>query len=65
MLIYLLFLGFCFSACNTPYYATVNNMGGQPASLTLSNGQTLALEYAINFLSLFSSSFLGGLTELY
>ena len=27
--------------CNTPYYATVNNMGAQPATLTLTNGQVL------------------------
>ncbi|SDJ72135.1 hypothetical protein SAMN04487898_10491 [Pedobacter sp. ok626] len=27
--------------CNTPYYATVNNMGAQPATLTLTSGQVL------------------------
>ena len=39
--IYFLIISFCFSACNTPYYATVNNMGGQPATLNLTNGQSL------------------------
>lgn len=27
--------------CSTPYYASVNNMGGQPATLTLTNGEVL------------------------
>lgn len=30
-----------FIACNTPYYTTVNDMKGQPASITLTNGNTL------------------------
>lgn len=40
-LVYFIAVIFCFNACNTPYYAGVNNMGGQPATLTLTNGQVL------------------------
>lgn len=40
-IIYILIISFCFSACNTPYFTTVNNMGGQPATLNLTNGQSL------------------------
>ncbi len=41
-LVYFLFIGLAFMACNTPYYASVNNMAGQPATLTLTNGQVLS-----------------------
>jgi hypothetical protein len=37
----LLFFSFLFHSCNTPYYAGINNMGGQPATLTLNNGTVL------------------------
>jgi hypothetical protein len=30
-----------FAACNSPYYTTVNDMKGQPASITLANGTQL------------------------
>jgi hypothetical protein len=37
----LFILLFFLVACNTPYYTTVNDMRGQPASITLANGTQL------------------------
>ncbi|MFC4262735.1 hypothetical protein ACFOWM_07595 [Ferruginibacter yonginensis] len=42
-------------ACNTPYYSTVNNMQGQPAILTLTNGQQLNGKISIKTFDDYSS----------
>lgn len=39
--LFLILVCIVFYACNTPYYVNVNNMGGQPATMQLKNGQTL------------------------
>lgn len=42
-IILLLFIAVCFlNTCAAPYYSPVNNMGGQPVTLTLANGGTLS-----------------------
>ncbi len=68
-LIYFLFIGFCLSACNTPYYTTVNDMGGQPATLTLSNGQTLTGKIQIRTFDSYSTitnvAFAEGVSKAY
>ncbi|KQB98864.1 hypothetical protein [Pedobacter sp. Hv1] len=59
---------FCY-ACNTPYYTTVNNMSGQPATLTLSNGQVLTGKIQVNTFDNYSTigniSFAVGVNKAY
>ena len=59
---------FC-CACNTPYYATVNSMNGQPATLTLNNGQVLSGKIQVNSFDNYSTigniSFAEGVSKTY
>jgi hypothetical protein len=40
-----------FAACNAPYYITVNDMNGQPASITLTNGTQLNGKVSVKILN--------------
>lgn len=51
----LVFLAFFMVSCNTPYYSSVNSMAGQPATLTLSNGQVLSGKIRVNSFDSYSS----------
>jgi hypothetical protein len=44
------------AACNTPYYTTVNDMKGQPASITLVNGTTLSGKISVKILNNYYSA---------
>lgn len=65
---YLLLLVFL-CACNTPYYTTVNNMGGQPATLNLKNGQVLTGKIQIrtfdNYSTISKIGFAEGISKEY
>ena len=56
-------------ACNTPFYSTVNNMAGQPATLALNNGQILHGKISINSFDNYSTvshvAFAEGVSRLY
>ena len=68
-LTYLFILLLLCYACNTPYYTTVNNMNGQPATLTLSNGQVLTGKIQVNTFDNYSTisniSFAAGVNKAY
>jgi len=51
----LLFILFFLTACNTSFYHSVNDMGGQPATLYLQNGKTLNGKLEIRSFDQFSS----------
>ncbi|TFF35551.1 hypothetical protein [Mucilaginibacter psychrotolerans] len=55
-LILLLFTALFFlDACAAPYYRSVSNMGGQPATLTLANWQTLSGKIRVSSFDHYSS----------
>ncbi len=45
-----------FTKCNTPYYTSVNDMKGQPASITLTNGTQLNGKINVKILSSYYSA---------
>ncbi|TFF36585.1 hypothetical protein [Mucilaginibacter psychrotolerans] len=81
IILWLFIAVFFLNACTAPYYSSVNNMSGQPASITLANGRQLngkinvrsfdnyssvsRIQFSIDATNIYQDYFIGDLKSIY